>query len=426
MADPVPPVTRAPTELCFDSARVEALLQTLEIMAGGQIDVRLPISPRHDALDAIAHGINVLVSELSWATARMREAQAEKEAGLRAAVAAAETRSSAMLKALPDLMFVLRPDGTYVDYHAADPKQLFVPPGDFIGRTVREVMPAPLADTMMEALERARTSDEPITVEYELPMAEPRFYEARIVRAGADRLLSIVRDITEAKHASELSRDLAQRLIARQENERQRIARELHDDVSQRLALLNMEIDQIAAHTDTEPSRQRLRKLSAATGEIATAVHNLSYDLHPSRLQILGLVGALRSLCADTSRASGLDVAFTHGVMSTPVNPEVALCLYRIAQEALRNVVRHSQARDAVVSLTCSEVYVALQIVDSGIAFDRKQVASTALGLVSMQERVAALKGQFTLEAIPGRGTQIDVRIPLASQATDSAPPSLP
>jgi signal transduction histidine kinase len=278
---------------------------------------------------------------------------------------------------------------------------------------------------MMDALVRARASDEPIAVEYELQSGERRVYEARIVQAGTDRLLSIVRDITEAKRASELSRDLAQRLIARQESERQRIARELHDDVSQRLALLNIEIDQIAAQADAEQSRQRLRKLSAETGEIANAVHDLAYDLHPSRLHNLGLVGALRSLCADTSRSSGMDVAFTHGVISSPIDPNVSLCLYRIAQEALRNVTRHSRARDAVVSLTRDEANIALQIVDSGIAFDRTKVASSSLGLVSMQERVAALRGQFAIEAVPGRGTRIDVRIPLVSLATDSAPPTL-
>jgi signal transduction histidine kinase len=421
MADPALSVTHT-AELRFDSARVEAFLQTLEIMAGGHLDARLAITPRHDALDAIAHGINVLVGELNWASARAKDAQAEKEAVLRAAVAAAETRSSAMLKALPDLMFVLRPDGTYVDYHVPDPSLLFVAPGDFLGRTVREVLPAPLADTMMDALERACASEEPITIEYELPMDEPRFYEARIVQAGADRLLSIVRDITDARRASELSRDLAQRLIARQEIERQRIARELHDDICQRLALLNNEIDLIAAHADATPARQRLHRLSAETREIGAAVHDLAYDLHPSRLHILGLVGALRALCADTSLASGLQIAFTHGEVPPVIDANVSLCLYRIVQEALRNVVRHSHARDAQVSLTRDERHIALQIADSGIAFDRRQVAPTALGLVSMQERVAALKGRFAIDAVTDRGTRIDVRIPLLSQTADSTP----
>src|SRR5678816_4604722 len=231
-------------DLTFDTDRVAAFLRTLESMAAGDIDQRLPISPRHDTLDAIAYAINVLVGELSWAGARAKQAQEEK-AQRRAAVTSVEVHNGAILRAIPDLMFVLLRDGTYVDYHARDPQLLFVPPSAFIGRKLRDVLPTPLADLMMDAIERACETDDTIVVEYELPMDEPRAFEARIVQAGPDRVLSIVRDVTESKRAMELNRDLARRLIVRQEIERQRIARELHDDVSQRIALLNIELSLI-------------------------------------------------------------------------------------------------------------------------------------------------------------------------------------
>jgi len=115
MADQASRVTPPAAEFNFDTDRVAAFLRTLENMAAGQIDLRLPISSRHDSLDAIAHAINVLVGELSWAGARAKEAQEQKEAELRAAVASAEVRNGAILRAIPDLMFVLRRDGTYVD-----------------------------------------------------------------------------------------------------------------------------------------------------------------------------------------------------------------------------------------------------------------------------------------------------------------------
>src|SRR6185503_10476145 len=134
-------------------------------------------------------------------------------------------------------------DGTYVDYHARDPKLLLVPPSAFIGRKISDVLPQPLADEMMSALQRACQGDEPVVVEYELRLHEPRFFEARIVRLGGDRLLSIVRDVTDLKEAAEVNRDLARRLVSSREVERQRIARELHDDISQRIAALNIEID---------------------------------------------------------------------------------------------------------------------------------------------------------------------------------------
>jgi signal transduction histidine kinase len=416
-------VTPRAAQLRFDSDRVDAFLETLEAMAGGQVDERLPVSSRHDELDAIAHGINVLVGELGWVGARAKEAQEERAAELRATVASVEARNSAILAAIPDLMFILLRDGTYVDYHARDPRLLFAPPGEFIGRKVCDVLPPPLAEAMMSALEHAWQSDDPLVIEYELPMGEPRSYEVRIVRAGADRLLSIVRDITELKRASELNRDLARRLISSQEVERQRIARELHDDISQRIAALKIELDQLATQVGSEQSRARVRKLSAQTSEVATDVHRMSYELHPSKLQTIGLVAALQSLCSDESRLRNLPVAFTHGPMPPSMGAHVSLCLYRIVQEALQNVARHSHAVSAEVSLTCDEGQIALHIADSGVGFDPKHVPHVGLGLVSMRERVAALDGRLAIDAVPGAGTRIAVRIPLVSQGTSPQPP---
>src|SRR5262249_13371893 len=159
---------------CFGGERIAAFLQTLESMAAGDVEVRLPISPNHDALDALAHGINVLVGELSWAGARAKDVPEQKAAELRAAVTAAEGRTGAMLKAIPDLMFALRRDGTFVDYHARDPKMLFVAPSAFLDRKVREVLPPAVADVMLDALERAGRSDDPVVLEYQLPFDEPR------------------------------------------------------------------------------------------------------------------------------------------------------------------------------------------------------------------------------------------------------------
>jgi len=423
MADQASRVTAPAPEFNFATDRVAAFLRTLENMAAGQIDLRLPISSRHDSLDAIAHAINVLVGELSWAGARAKEAQEQEEAELRAAVASAEVRNGAILRAIPDLMFVLLRDGTYVDYHARDPKMLFVPPSEFIGKKMRDVLPPPLAEQMMDALERACQTDDVIVVDYELPMDESRAFEARIVQAGADRLLSIVRDVTESKRATELNRDLARRLIVRQEIERQRIARELHDDVSQRIALLNIEIDKIKSEAVSEESRARLRTLSAQARDIANDVHHISYGLHPSWLETLGLVAALQSLCRDASRQRNLQVVFRHGSIPTSLDANISLYLYRIVQEALHNVARHSHVREAQVSVTCDERHIVLQIVDSGVGFDPSQMRSAGLGLASMRERVAVLKGQLAINAAPGGGTQITVYVPLGCEGPSPAPP---
>ena len=414
MAEEAPRVTRRATEFTFDTVRVDSFLEALERMASGQLEERLPISAAHDVLDAIAHAINVLVGELSFNDARAKEAQVEKEAQLRHAVVSAETRSNAILKAIPDLMFVMRRDGTYVDYHARNPNALFVPPTVFIGRKVRDVMPPALAETFMDALERASQSEDPVVVEYELPMDEPRHFEARIVRAGGDRLLSIVRDVTDSKRASELNRDLARRLIVSQEVERQRIARELHDDISQRIAMLSTEIDTMAAQTDSEATRARLRVLSARTCDIATDVHDMSYALHPSWLKTLGLVSAVQSLCRDASKQRSLRVSFTHSSIPRTLDGDISLCVYRIVQEALHNIARHSQAEEANVNIACNDGHITLQIADAGVGFDPRHLASASLGLASIRERVAVLKGRLSIDAARGGGTQITVHIPLA------------
>jgi signal transduction histidine kinase len=185
--------------------------------------------------------------------------------------------------------------------------------------------------------------------------------------------------------------------------ERQRIARELHDDVSQRIALLNIEIDQISAQAVSEESRARLRTLSAQARDVATDVHRMSYALHPSWLETLGLVAALQSLCREVSKQRNLRVAFTHASIPSLIDANVSLCVYRIVQEALHNVARHSRAREAHVSVTSDGSDIALQVSDSGIGFDSRHVRGAGLGLASMRERVAVLNGQLVINAGAGR-----------------------
>jgi PAS domain S-box-containing protein len=328
------------------------------------------------------------------------------------ALGEAERRNSAMLRAIPDLMFVLSRDGRYVDYHARDSKLLFVSPDVFLGKTIRDVMPPDLAHTFMNAIERAAQGDDMVVVEYDLPVDGGCHFEARFVHAGVDRVVSIIRNVTEAKRALALNRDLIGKLIASQEDERHRIARELHDDVSQKIALLSIGIDQLAKTFATD--RQQFSELSDRVSEIATDIHDLSHELHPSKLQTLGLVESLQLLCRDVSRQGAVDVIFKRDVFPEAVDPNVALCLYRIAQEALHNVVRHSQARQSEVRLTGDAGSLVLQISDPGVGFDVKSNPREGLGLASMRERVAFLKGELAIHTFPGGGTRIGVRVPLA------------
>jgi signal transduction histidine kinase len=336
-------------------------------------------------------------------------------------VTALAADNSAILRALPDVVFVLSREGTYLDYHARDRQMLYAPPEAFLGRNVQDVMPPGLAQMFVDALERAVQSDDPVVVEYELPMKPPRLFEARLVSAERDQVLSIVRDITELKRARELNRQLVGRLIASQEEERRRIARELHDDLSQELALLNIEIDHLVRDVDAGQLRDRLQRMSERAGAIARNVHHLSHELHPSRLQTLGLVAAIGSLCRDVARQQSIVVDFTHdGELPQPLDADLSLCIYRITQEALHNVAKHSRARTASVRLASSADDLSLYVADTGVGFDADRTGAEGLGLASMRERVGFLKGQFAIDTSPGQGTRLGVRIPLRVPDVDS------
>jgi PAS domain S-box-containing protein len=340
------------------------------------------------------------------------------------ALRTAEERNSAILSAIPDVMFVLRRDGTYVDYHARDPSQLLLPPDRFVGRKIRDVMPPDLAEIMMNALAQASDTRQPVVVEYELPMGgETRHYEARLVPADNDQVLSIVRDVTEARRARELNRTLAGRLIVSQEEERQRIARELHDDLSHKIALLNIDVDRLAHQVPRSEHQARLRHISAQVSDIATDLHDLSYELHPARLRTLGLLESLRVLCNEFSHQRRIDVVFTSTEPTLPqgVDPAIALCLYRIAQEALHNIARHSGAHQAYVHISHEGKDICLQIADSGVGFEPHALRHAGLGLVSMRERVGVVNGTLIIHSAPGRGTRVAARIPLAEQQQHTA-----
>jgi PAS domain S-box-containing protein len=331
------------------------------------------------------------------------------------ALRTAEVRNTAILRAIPDLMFVLRRDGTYVDYHARDPSMLFTTPDKFLGRTVREILPPELADTLMDALDRTCATGEPVVVEYELAGSEVRYYEARLVPAANDQVLSIVRDVTDTRRARELNRALAGRLIVSQEEERQRIARELHDDLSQKIAVLNIDVDRLTHQLQQSEHRTWLRKISTQVNDIAGHLHDLSYELHPARLQTLGLLESLQVLCSEFSHQRDVKVAFAaaDSELPTGVDSAVSLCVYRITQEALHNVARHSRASDASVQLSYDSGDICLQIADSGVGFEPHSSRHTGLGLVSMRERVGILNGKLVIYTAPGRGTRIAARIPL-------------
>src|SRR3954470_19817808 len=195
----------------------------------------------------------------------------------------------AILRGMWDMAFLITRDGTYLDYHAHDDDQLYAPPEAFVGRRVGDIMPAALAERFMAAIEGACATHETMVVEYELRMAgkETRHYQASLVDAGHDRVLSIVRDVTESRRGRERTSLLAGRVIAKHEAERAKIARELHDNIGQRLASLTMEIERAGKDSGSPAVRGRLQTLAQRSEAIAAELAQLSRELHPPTLDVL-------------------------------------------------------------------------------------------------------------------------------------------
>jgi signal transduction histidine kinase len=226
-------------------------------------------------------------------------------------------------------------------------------------------------------------------------------------------------------------RALTGRLLQAQETERRRIARELHDDLNQGLALLAVRLD-LLGQSPPRPGGQlvdELKNLSDQVKQLSSTVHGLSTHLHPSKLEQLGLVAAVRGLCKELTQVHGLAIEFVDQPMPSSIPDDTALCLYRIAQEALQNAIKHGGARHARVVLSGDAGGVSLRIDDDGAGFDPAAVASQGgLGLVGMRERLHLVGGTIAIDSRPAAGTRIDVHVPLGATARgpEGAPQSHP
>jgi signal transduction histidine kinase len=214
-------------------------------------------------------------------------------------------------------------------------------------------------------------------------------------------------------------RRLAGRLIDAHEEERSRIARELHDDLAQRLAVLAIEVGALEKRRvdPADPVTEELREIKKGIVGLSQDVHSLSRQLHPSILDDLGLIKAVESECAGVSKREGLEVVFRHESMPRVIPQDVSLHLYRIVQEGLRNISKHACAEHVSVSLRGLDREVLLSIEDDGIGFDGAEARERpGLGFLSMRERARLIHGDLAIQSRPERGTVITLRAPLAGR----------
>ncbi len=307
---------------------------------------------------------------------------------------------------------------------------------DFTGRSLEaelgygwaEGVPSLDLERCLETYIKAFDRRERFTTEYRLrrhdgeyrwvlDIGVPRF---NIDGSFAGYIGSVI-DVTVHKEAEQALATVSGRLIQAQEEERHRIARELHDNISQRLALLSVELQAlaIAGPQSTMELHDRTGKLLKRTSDISSDIHALSHRLHSSKLDYMGAVAAMAGFCHEITAQTGLEIDFMHTDVPRSLPQDISLCLFRILQEGLRNAVSHSGAHKFKVELRGVPGSILLLIRDPGAGFNPDAAMKNGgLGLISMRERVSLVKGIISIASKPRIGTEIRVRIPVVQELT--------
>ena len=315
-------------------------------------------------------------------------------------------------------------DGIILSWNAAAERIFGFTQAEAIGKPITILVPPELQDEEQGILQRLKAGERVV-----------RFATTRLTKAGrrvdvsltispirgADGSLvgasKIARDITEQKRAEEAISSVSRRLIEAQEQERTRIARELHDDIGQRLALLTIELTGLAAPSPESPEvERRTMELSRQASQLASDVQSMSHELHSAKIDILGLATGMRTFCTEFADQQKARVDFTSRDLPAQLPSNVSLCLYRVLQEALHNAAKHSGVHEFRVQLWGSNGEIHLTVKDPGAGFDVEAArASRGLGLVSMKERIKLVDGTLSIDSRLQHGTTIHARVPVGS-----------
>ena len=311
---------------------------------------------------------------------------------------------------------------------------------EVIGQPLQDLHDTGCAADLAQALDRVRVEGRARDIELRLRRQDGTLLDVSLsvalIRDEQKNYYyrSIWRDVTDRKRAedalrrkqAELERSqtelqaLAGRLLTAQDDERRRISRELHDDVNQRLAMLTLDVESLQARVPRSPgaTAERLGVIRDRLVELSDDVHGLAYGLHPSVLDHLGLRAALESHVADLQRHESIRIGLRVGDNLERLPPDVAACLYRVAQAALRNVVKHARAGRVAVELEPVDDGVRLSVSDDGVGFAVPARSSQGLGIVGMQERVRLVGGRFSLTSRVDEGSRVTVWVPLPREDT--------
>jgi len=292
-----------------------------------------------------------------------------------------------------------------------------------LGQRRSEVLHPDEAERYRDVYEKAFGQRQPFQMEHRLRRHDGVYrwvVTAGVPRYDVDGLfvgyIGTAVDITERKLAEEALSTVSQKLIEAHEEESTRIARELHDDVNQRLAVVILRLGCLKQGplASSAGIKQEIGAVSQEIADLSADIQVLSHRLHPGRLELLGLEAAAAGFCGEFSDRHGVTIDVHFENIPKALAPEISLCFYRVLQEALQNVVKHSQSRHAQVSLSGHIDSINLTVQDSGAGFDpHEAMRGPGLGLISMTERLKVIGGQLSIQSQRGRGTMIDAVAPL-------------
>jgi PAS domain S-box-containing protein len=384
--------------------------------------------------------------------ARVRREAARREDELRAEARQAQEQAAAILESITDGFVALDREWRFTHVNAQAERINGIRREDQIGKKQWELFPATVGTRLELEWRRAVAEQVPVEFEYYyepwgswfLNKAYPSkdgglsvFYHDITARKRSEKALCKARDeleqrvrerteelsranerlgrqIARRKRVEEARTELLRRLVHAQEEERRRIARELHDDLTQRLAVLAIDAGNLERLPGApEAIRERARGMREQLIALSEGVHSLSRQLHPSILDDLGLADAIRVECSGLGQRDGVQVHFHAHDVPNVISRELAVCVYRVVQEALRNVARHAQTRQASVRLLARGQELVLCVRDRGVGFDPAARGKAGLGLESMRERVRLVRGRLVVRSRPGEGTNVTLRAPL-------------
>jgi PAS domain S-box-containing protein len=363
---------------------------------------------------AVILGQGFLILALFWQRSRKRRAEAE--------LRRSEEKFSKSFRHSPLLIAITRmSDSRYLDVNETFEQHLGWSRNEVIGRTPHDFNLWVDADKRTAFAKELQTKGSVRDLEVCLRKKDG---ETRILLLSAESIevgselcaLSVAADITERKQAEEVLSSMSRRLIEAQEKERSWIARELHDDINQRVAMVSTTLESLKLDFPSSEmlARCRLEETQQQVDDLGNDVQALSHRLHSSKLDYLGLEVACRGFCHELSERQSVEIEFDSDNVPKNLSKEISLCLFRVLQEALQNAVKYSGARQFRVSLKGKSTEIELRVQDSGVGFDlEKAIGGHGLGLTSMRERMKLVDGLLSIDSRPERGTTIRACVPL-------------